>query len=190
MSATATPYGLRPVGTLTGPYNAQFRKFKIASGYATSIFTGDVVLPVSDGSVAKDTGTATATPLGIFVGCEFTNPTTGQKLQAPYWPASTVASDAVAFVVDNPYIVFQAQSAGSLAQTTLHNNVALVQNAGSTAFGLSRVTVGATPAVTATLPVRIIGFVDGPTSAVGDAFTDVLCIWNFGMHVYNTALGV
>lgn len=191
MSSTATPYGFKPVGVLTGPYNAQFRKFKIASGYATAIYTGDLVEPVNDGTVALENGTTAATPLGVFMGCEYTNPVTGQKLQSPYWPASTVASDAYAFVFDNPFGVLQVQSAGSIAQTSLFNNVAIsTYAAGSSAFGISRVTVGSSPATTNTLPFRIIGFVEGPDSAVGDAFTDLLVTYNFGMHPYLTATGV
>jgi len=77
MSATATPYGMRPVGVLGGRVNNNaFNSYKIASGYAANVFYGDVVKLVSDGVVEKDTGTATLTPIGVFVGCRFTNPTT------------------------------------------------------------------------------------------------------------------
>lgn len=191
MSSTATPYGLIPVGTMGGPYNGQTRKYKIASGYGTNIFTGDVVLAVSDGTVGKDTGTATANPLGIFMGCEFTDPNSGQLLQRPYWPASTVASDAYAFVADNPYLVMQVQAAATVAQADCFLNAALVQGAGSTTFGKSRVTIGSQN-TTNTLPVKIIGFVNGPDSAPGDAFTDCLVVWNLmaaTTHEFFTPLG-
>lgn len=196
MAAAATPYGFKPIGTLTGPYNAQFRKYRIAASYASNIFTGDVVKCVSDGTVSLDTGTTTMTPLGIFMGCEFTDPTSGQLLQRPYWPASNAATDAYAFVADNPFLVFQAQSAGSLALTTTFNNVAAsTYVAGNTKFGISALSIGTTPATTATLPIRIIGFVNGPDSAIGDAFTDAICTWNLmgnsvATHAYLTALGV
>ena len=86
--------------------------------------------------------------------------------------------------------MFQAQGDASLAQTTLGNNVAVVQTGGSTAIGNSKNALDAsTVATTNTLPVRILGFVDGPDQAVGDSFTDALCKWNAG-HQYSNTTGV
>lgn len=188
MASTQTPYGFRPVGTLTGPYNGQLRKYKIASGYATSIYTGDLVKsqPTSStGTIVLENGTSTAAPVGVFMGCEYTNPSTGQKIQSPYWPASTVASDAVAFVFDNPLGVFQVQAGGPITQTACFQNIAIgTYVAGSANFGISRVRVGTAGAASNTLPFRIIGFVDGPDSVIGDAYTDLLVTYNFGMHIY------
>jgi len=192
MSTIATPYGFKPQGNvISAAYNQKTRLMKIASGYATNVFYGDALLPVNDGTVAKDTGTTTMTPIGIFLGCSYTNPTNLQKTFSQFWPASTVASDAVAYVFDDPEGIFQIQADGSIAQTALFANAAVVQTAGSTANGVSRVALQASSVnTTNTLPLRIIGFVDGPTSTVGDAFTDVLVKWNFGMHKYNVATGV
>ena len=62
-----------------------------------------------------------------------------------------------------------------------------MQTAGSTAIGRSKNSVDiSTVATTATLPVKIIGFVDGPDSAVGDAYTDVLVMFNVGHQLLNT----
>jgi len=190
MSSTATPYGMRPVGVLGGrPDNGAFNSYKIASGYAANIFYGDVVRIVSTGVVEKDTGTATLTPIGVFVGCRFTNPTTKELTFSQFWPTGTVAADAFAYVVDDPWAVFQIQANGTLAQTTLGNNAAIVQTNGSTAIGTSRNALNASSAdTTNTLPLRIVAFVDGPTSAVGDAFTDVIV--KFNNHQLTTATGV
>jgi len=192
MSTVALPYGFRPQGnTISAAYNQKTRLFNIASGYATNIFYGDAVLPVTAGTIEKDTGTTTMTPIGIFLGCSYTNPSTLQKVFSQYWPASTVASDAVAYVFDDPEGVFQIQADGTLAQTALFANAAVVQNAGSTANGMSRVALQASSInSTNTLPLRIVGFVNGPTSTVGDAYTDVLVKWNFGMHRYHQATGL
>lgn len=188
MAATATPYGARPVDTLgaTGFVN-KVRQIKIASGYSTAVFYGDFVTLVSSGTVEKDSGTTTATPVGIFVGCFYTDPTTKQPTYSQYWPASTAADDAVAYVIDDPYVVFQMQADDTLAQTALGNNAAIVQTAGSTDIGKSKNALDASSiATTNTLPLRIISFVDGPTSEVGDAYTDVLCIFNAGHQYLNT----
>jgi hypothetical protein len=189
MSSTATPYGMRPVGVLGGrPENGSFNSYKIASGYAANVFYGDVVKLVSTGVVEKDTGTATLTPIGVFVGCRFTNPTSKELTFSQYWPTGTVASDAFAYVVDDPWAVFQIQANGSVAQTALGENAEIVQTAGSTAIGTSKNSLNATTATTSTLPLRLVAFVDGPNSAVGDAYTDLIV--KFNNHQLTTLTGI
>lgn len=192
MASTATPYGAEPIGTLSasGSFSGKVRHYKIASGYATAIYMGDFLAPVNDGTVAKDTGTTTMTPIGIFLGCSYTDPNTSQITFSQRWPASTVASDATAYVLDDPYVLFKMQADDTLAQTALFNNAAVVQTAGSATFGKSRNALDAsTIATTATLPLRIVEFIEGPFSAVGDAFTDVVCKFNAG-HVHLNTTGV
>lgn len=189
MATTAAPYGFRPVGLLgSRPYTHGMRMFKIASAYATQLSSYDSVKCVNDGTVSKDTGTATMTPLGIFMGVSYTS-SDGQFLQRAFWPASTVASDAYAYVVDDPFIVFQVQANTTVAQTGLFNNAAQVVTAGDTIYGMSKNAVGSV-ATTNTLPVRIVDFVESGSSAIGDAYTDLICTWNFGMHHYMQATGV
>lgn len=188
MAATASPYGARPIGTLSasGSWTGKVRHYKIASAYNTNIFYGDFVLAVTDGTVAKDGGTATLTPIGIFVGCSYTDALAG-KVHRQYWPADTVAADAVAYVVDDPYVLFQMQASATLAQTALFANAAVIQTAGTTAIGTSKNTLNAASiANTATLPLRIVDFVDSEFSTVGDAFTDVICKFNAGHFHLNT----
>ena len=193
MSATATPMGAEPVGGLSacGSFSGKVRHIKIASGYASNIFYGDFVKLVNTGTIEKDAGTATATPVGIFMGCFYTDPNTSQPTFNQMWPTGTVASDAMAYVLDDPDAVFRMQGDGSLAQTTLGNNIAIIQTSGSTTIGRSKNAVNAgTAATTNTLPLRILEFMDGPDSTVGDAYTDVLLTYNFGMHQYRNATGI
>jgi hypothetical protein len=193
MSATATPMGAEPVGGLSacGSFSGKVRHIKIASGYAANIFYGDFVKLVNTGTIEKDVGTSTATPVGIFMGCFYTDPSTSQPTFNQMWPTGTVASDAMAYVLDDPDAVFRMQGDGSLAQTTLGNNVAIIQTSGSTTIGRSKNAVDAsTAATTDTLPLRILEFMDGPDSTVGDAYTDVLLTYNFGMHQYRNATGI
>lgn len=191
MAASAAPYGLRPVNLIGGrPFAGSTRQIKIASGYNVNIFHGDIVKLVAAGVVEKDTGTTACTPVGVFMGCVFTDPTSEQKTFKQYWPAGTVASDAYAYVVDDPDVLFQIQGDAAVAQTTLGSNFAIVQTAGSTSTGNSKVALDAsTTASTATLPLRLVDFVDGPDSAVGDAFTDCIVKWNAG-HQYGNTTGV
>ena len=127
------PYGLVPVqrvsgGTFTGPT----RQYKIASGYATSIFNGDAVKLVTGGTVERDTFDAAMTPIGVFLGVSYTDPNTSQLTFKQYYPASTVADDIVAYVMDATDILFKVAvvssgtTIGDLAQTDIGANVAAV----------------------------------------------------------------
>ena len=103
------------------------------------------------------------------------------------WTASTVATDIMAYVLDDPNVLMRMQSDAALAQSNLGNNCAVVQTAGSTTIGRSKNAVdGSTAATTNTLPLRVIDFVDGPTSTIGDAFTDVIVKFNVGHQYVNT----
>lgn len=140
MATTATPTGAEPTDTLSasGSFTGKVRHIKVASGYGTAIFYGDFVKLVNTGTVEKDTGTATLTPVGVFVGCAFTSPTTGELTFSQTFPASTAADDIVAYVVDDPNVLMRMQSDEAIAQTGLGNNVAVVQTAGSTSIGRSK----------------------------------------------------
>jgi len=179
------PYGLQPINLIGGQvFAGSTRQLKIASGYAANIFAGDVVKLVSTGVIEKDTGTTTATPVGVFVGCQFTNPSTKQIQFQQYWPTGTVAADAVAFVVDDPDVLFKVAAVSAdttvafYGQTVIGTNVALVQNAGSTTTGDSAVAIdGSSAAVTASLPIRIIAGVPDTANASGN-FCEFICKWN------------
>lgn len=193
----SAPYGLKPINLVGGQvFAGATRQLKIASAYATDIFYGDVIKLVSTGTVEKDTGTTTATPVGVFLGCTFTNPVTKQLTFSQYWPASTVASDAFAYVADDPDTLFKvAVVSGTtviagVGRTAIGNNIALVQNSGSTNTGDSAVAVlSSSLATTNTLPVRVIDVV--PDTATGsDTFVELVVKWNWGMHQYQNATGV
>lgn len=202
MATTAAPYGLKPVNLIGGqPYAGSTRQIKIASGYAANIFNGSIVqigtagtveLMVSIGSAADpfDAGT-----VGVFVGCSYTDPNTKQKLFSQYWPTGTVASDAVAYVVDDPDCVFQVQADGAMAQTTLGANVPLAEvqstSTGSTTTGNSDIAVDADGyASTSGISLRVVDFVESTTSTVGDAATDILVKFNPDAHSYLNKTGV
>tara|TARA_R100000005_G_C4984421_1_gene193168 strand:+ start:775 stop:1362 length:588 start_codon:yes stop_codon:yes gene_type:complete len=191
MASSATPFGARPVSSLVScAYNAKITHYKIKNAYGTDIFYGDFVKWADDNpntTIQKDTGTTACTPIGVFLGCAYTDPSTGQFTPNQYFPASTAADDIVAYVASDPFIVMQMQSDETLNQDDLGKNVAVVQTAGSTAIGTSRNAVdGSTAATTNTLPLKIIDFVDGPDSEIGDSYTDVLVMFNVGHQLLNT----
>jgi len=170
------------------------RHFKIASGYATSIFYGDAVTLVTGGTVERDAFDAAMTPVGVFLGCTYTDPNLGYKVWRQSYPASTVASDIEAFVADGTDILFKAAvlssgtTIGDLAQTDIGANVAGVDNTGDSTSGNSRGGISDTSATTNTLPFRIVGLVEETKNSSG-GYTEAYVKWNAG-HQYNNTTGV
>jgi len=195
----SAPYGLKPVNLIGGQvFSGSTRLMEIASGYATNIFYGDLVKRISDGTIEKDTGTTTATPVGVFLGVSFTNGSTGQIQQQQFYPASVSIKSGTkifAVVADDPDTLFQvAVVSGTtvitgVGITAIGNNATLVQNAGSTTTGDSKVALLDSTATTNTLPIRIIDVVRD-TATAADNFPEVIVKINFGMHQYNNATGV
>jgi len=194
----SAPYGFKPLNRLDGlPYAGATRKIPIEYAYAQNLFYGDVV-QISGGTIVRSSmsaasspGTAVAGTIGIFLGCSYTNPSTGQKLFAQYYPASLAANDAEAIVVDDPRALFKAVvtvQGSSLANTSttigylnpyyVGSNLYMVGGAGgvsgSTTTGNSAQSVsgavitsgtsGAGDRVTSALPWRMVGVV--PETAV------------------------
>ena len=189
------PYGLLPVKLLSGsPYSGVSRQYRVASGYATDIFYGDAVKLVTGGTVERDTFDAAMTPIGVFLGCTFTDPNTSQITFKQYWPASTVASDARAYVCDATNVLFKAAvvssgtTIGDLAITDIGANVAGVDNTGSTVTGNSKCAISDSSATTNTLPFRIVDLVEETKNSSG-GFTEALVKWNAG-HLFDNTTGV
>ena len=186
MSSTAYPFGMVPVQQLAAGYNTQgFNSYNIEDGEATAIFYGDVVEILASGYIEKDVGTTTLTPMGVFVGCSFVSPATGYFLNSQSWPAATTsgvttgAGRPMALVVDDPNAVFMIQADGTLDQSAIGNNFAIVQTAGTAAIGKSRNALSASSIhTTSTLPLRVVGLAELPDNAWGDAFPIVLVKFN------------
>ena len=189
------PYGLVPVKLISGtPFAGVTRQYKIASGYGTSIFAGDAVKLVTGGTVERDTFDAAMTPIGVFMGCTYTDPSLGYKVFRQYYPASTVASDIEAYVIDATDVLFKVAVVsgttviGDLALTDIGANVAGVDNTGDSVSGNSRCAISDTSATTDTLPFRIVGLVEETKNATG-GYTEAYVKWNAG-HQFNNTTGV
>lgn len=167
----SAPYGLKPINLIGGQvFAGSTRALPIQYGYATNIFYGDFV-KVLRGSVTRatvSTGTDSAQFDGIFLGCSYTDPVTKDKRFSQYWPASTLAGDAIAYVADDPDTVFKAAvcSSGTTmasgAVAMIGANLSMVNNSGNVNTGNSANAVlapTATP-VSTVLPVRCIGVVE------------------------------
>ena len=208
MASTASPYGLRPVNQLGGtPYAGATRTYLIdPAGTASTIYNGSPVYVNSSGYLAVATatgadattngfpvGTSNTGIVGVFVGCSYYN-AQGQLIFSQYYPTG-VTGVIQASVVDDPNVVFQVQSAGSVTQAAVGANVFFSTGAvatGSTTTGNSTASIVAgASAVTTTAAFRVVGFpnVQG-FSVVGDAYTDVYVKINPGYHTFTNAVGL
>jgi len=195
----SAPYGLKPVNLIGGQvFAGATRLMEIASGYATSIFYGDLVKRVTSGTIELDNGTTTATPCGVFLGVSFTN-SNGQVQQQQFYPASQSIKSGTqifAVVADDPDTLFQVVSCSAtttvagMGIAAIGSNIALIQNAGSTTTGNSKVAIDeGTQTTTNTLPIRIIDVVR-ETATGADTFVEFIVKINATMHQYNNSTGI
>lgn len=198
------PYGFKPVNLIGGqPYAGSTRMVPIAYGYATNIFFGDLVA-VQRGQAVRQAVTtagslfwnATITAaaggaltvasgglnvVGVFMGCSFTDPTTKQKRFSQYWPASTLAGDAVAYIADDPDICLRASvvtsqggsTIGSVAPAMVGQNITASDLAGNVNTGDSYNalfnTAFASQAASSAWPFRIVEVVKDTAVVLGTA---------------------
>jgi hypothetical protein len=194
-----SPYGLIPINLIGGQvFAGATRQIPIATNSSTAIFYGDVVRLADTGTLAKDTGTTAATPVGVFLGCSYTDPVFGKTFRQ-YYPGTTNISDVVAYVQDDPDALFKCAVVTAFNSTTVSyvnrtsvgNNAVLAQNTGSTITGNSKVGITAATNTTSTWPVRVIDVVP-ETALAGNpgSYTEVIVKWNQGMHQYLNPTGV
>lgn len=188
-------FGLRPLGKVGSNYNSDGNtQYKIASSSATAIFEGDTVTfdasgGASTGYIIKATPGA-ANILGVFLGCQYTDPTTGKPTWKNYYPGGVAASDIVAFIVDDPYAQFLVQASGVAGVVAIGQNADLVQTvAGNTSTGVSglELSTGTLGAASA-LNVKVIGVTTDPSNSdLTAAYADLIVMINEHLYKAPTA---
>ena len=207
--ANMAPAGFLPVNLIGGRvYNQAIRQIPIASGYAQNIGFGDLVTYTTDGTIVRvDTSSGAkaafaAAPVGIFLGCEYSQSTGLKYFVTPqYWASGTVASDAKALVCEDPDAIFQvtltnasgvAYTSGGATQANVGTNIGYYEPSTfvNTTTGNSNVSANlASSATTSTLPFRIVDLVRDTALSDG-SFQQVLVTYNFGLHFYRQATGI
>jgi len=163
MANVNKPFGLRPLGKVGSNVNSDGdTQYPIASNTTDAIFQGDTVT-LSGGYVIKATPGA-ANILGVFLGCQYTDPTTKKTTFKNYYPGAVVASNIVATVVDDPNALFLVQASGVAAVTCIGKNADLVQTAaGNTTTGVSGLELSTgTLATDTALNVKVVGISSVP----------------------------
>lgn len=107
---TNAPTGLRPYGNFTSSVdNGGIKRLRLASGYATSLYTGDLVTQAADGTIIQATIGGPA--IGVFWGCSYID-ANGKPVDSPYWTGATVTlgtAVADAYVITDPNQLFAIQ---------------------------------------------------------------------------------
>ena len=176
MSNYDAPFGLRPYRTSIS--SQQQNRYRIASNYGTAIFQGDLVAMVTGGGIERVAAGGSGLILGVFNGCNYTDPTTGKPTWSNYYPGSVAASDIIADVIDDPNATFEVQANAAFPVADLAGNFDIVDNSpvGDTTSGGSRMELAvSTGAATATLPLKAIDISQDPeNSDVSSANTNVI----------------
>jgi len=162
-------FGLIPSGTLGGtPSTGGQNKYKIDSGYGSSIYLGQPVQYDTAGGANDNPGyiingqdAITRSTIGVFNGCFYTDATTNKPTFSSYFPRTTApanSEDVDAFIIDNPFQQYNVQLSARLGANadaaqaemgktlglTVSANGAASANSGSTISGQSnsQLTVG------------------------------------------------
>ena len=176
MANANTAYGLRPIGLVgSGVNSTGVTEYEISSANGNPIYQYAIVVPTAAGVIdyagATDGGTTPA--LGVLMGVQYQDSVQKKPVWLNYWPGSgSVSVDTnypvKAFVADNPNQLFKVASDASLtdratAQAAIFANASLGTSArtGSTNTGSANGALSVSSiAVTATLPLRIVGIMD------------------------------
>lgn len=185
MSATNAPFGFRAAYNPSGVIRP--RKYTIASGYATALYSGNPVMLEGTGGTIV-TGGTTGDLLGIFLGCEYRD-SSGKPVVSNYWPASTTATEIVAWVNDDFTTVYEVQNVGSVTQANIGEEANVSALSGSASTGLATTTLAA-PNGTTQSQFRIIGFGQQLDNVPGDAYTIVQVTLAMSQIAFGNKVGV
>lgn len=177
MANSNSPFGLKPVRHKSGePYTGSANPYYIPAGYGTALFIGDPVIKTGTANTAKvtapgvgsfDIGTLPeinrATPGDVpgtgtsITGAIVSFAALANDLTKAYNPAST---ERIAWVADNPDLIFEIQADGAIPATSIGLNAVLIATqSGSTSTALSGMELDTTsdvPAADASNQLRIL----------------------------------
>lgn len=183
MANKDAPFGLRPIRMIGGgDFTGGQDRYSIASSYNTSLYQGDLVEPLTNGTIGRKAAGEADPVLGVFNGCRYTNPTTGTPTWANTYQQPIAASDIYAFVVCDPSVVYEVQADDTFPTTDLFGNFDIVDNSpeGDVNSGISHLELDVTTGnTTATLPLKAIGISEDPdNSDTASANTNVVVTIN------------
>ncbi len=189
MANQDAPFGLKPVGKVSGNRDSGGTTEYDIAACASAIYQNDPVKMLCTGTIGV--AAATDTLIGSINGVFYTDATTSKPTFARYLAASNSATDIVGYVNDDPFTVFEIQSAGSgaHAQGDIGSNADLATYAaGAAPDYLSAVEAVDTQSATAAT-LRIIGLSKDPDN---NDITAANVNWRvlIAEHFYMTTTGI
>ena len=191
MANVVEKFGLRPYRKLDGtPLVGAQNRYSIASNHTTAIFQGDLVIPLTAGTIDRHTANNSTAVIGVFNGCFYTDPTTQKPTFRNSYPGSIAASDITAFVVDDPDAVFLMDADAAFTRADLYQNYSVTTGSGNTTTGISEVQLDVSVSGTnASFVIQAIDISQDPdNSDTTTANANVLVRIN--KHFYRNGTGV
>jgi len=168
------PSGLTPVKHLSGaPWNGKANVYYIPVGDNTATFIGDVVklagsadatgmYPTVAQSAAGD-----VTNVGVVIGFGLQPEVMGNP-DNPNMKYRLAATAMYCLVVDDPFVIFEVQEDGAIANTSVGLAANIVVGAGDTTTGKSGMELDSSDVSTDTAgQLRIMRAVNRPDNAIG-----------------------
>lgn len=176
MANVDTPFGFKPVKHLNGsPWNGKANVYYIPNTDNTAVFVGDAVKLAGSADATGKFPTiaqaaATNAICGVVIGFA-DNPYVGINPDYPmrrYRPAATAM---YAFVVDDPYVIFEVQEdsdANSITADMVGLATDIVVGSGSTTTGRSAMELDSSDTATAAGQCRIMRLVNRDDNELGN----------------------
>lgn len=177
MANTDAPRGFRPCARIDGAaYTGRITPYKVASGFATSIFLGDVMKLLTTGYL--DVAAAGNQWRGIVVGFSWVD--TSGNLQKGYWPASTTtknSQDVTILLADDPNLEIEVKLTGAstaLTQAAMGATFNLLAGTGNTGTGISGQGLDVASINTTALQFRLQRFAERPDNDTASGYASVI----------------
>ena len=193
MSNQLEKFGLRPYRKLDGtPLVGAQNRYTIAAGYATAIFQGDLVQPVTSGNIERHEAGTSEAVVGVFNGVFYNDPTTQKPTYKNFYPGGITPTqgDITAFVVDDPDAVFLMDADEAFTRADVFKNYSVTTAGGVTQTGISSVQLDVSASGTAaTFAVQAIDITQDPENQ-DTTVSNANILVRINNHFYRSGTGI
>jgi hypothetical protein len=180
-------FGLRPIGKVGQNRDNQGLSEYDINTTTSTIYFQDPVKAVADGGITV--AGAGDLLLGSLNGIFYTDVSTSKPTWSNHYASGNTATDAVAFVSDDPYERFEIQSAGTVSTADIFLVADIAYTAGDSANYVSKAEISGTMTSGASAQLRILGISKDPDNS-DTASANVNVVVNINEHVLNSANGI
>ena len=189
MANTDAPFGFRARRHLRGGCVRSTDRYTIATDYATKLYLGDPVTLVGTGQrIQRATAGSGGMVLGVFAGCFYADAQGEPGFHQTWDGAGTGRTEIRAMVFDDPYIEFEAQVDGVIAEADAYLNFDVIfTHAGNDLTGRSGAELDVTSkATTDALQFRVTGLADLQDNDYG---ANAIVVGQWNLHALRDLTG-